>query len=82
RPNSYVYVFTANRMILDTLALIWGTKSFYYDAFVSTDDTIADIKSMLKSMGYIRRGDYVINLASMPISDRGTTNMLRLSEVE
>lgn len=82
RPNSFVYVFTANQKILDTLVLLWGTKSFYYDKFVSTDDTIADIKQFLKQKEYIKTGDYVINLASMPITERGTTNMLRLSEVE
>jgi pyruvate kinase len=82
RPHSYVYVFTANKQLLDTLSLIWGTRSFYYDQFVSTDDTIADIKGFLKEKQYIQVGDYVINLASMPINARGTTNMLRLSEVE
>ncbi|RMG79998.1 MAG: pyruvate kinase [Bacteroidetes bacterium] len=81
RPKADVFVFTANHKILNMLSLIWGVKGFYYDKFVSTDHTIADIKYILKKNGYINDGDYIINIASMPISERGMSNMLKLSEV-
>ena len=64
------------------LSLVWGVKVFYYDKFVSTDHTIADIKYILKKEKRIKSKDLVINLASMPISEKGQTNMMKLSIVD
>jgi pyruvate kinase len=82
RPNAEIYVFTSNKKILTQLSLIWGVKGFYYNKTVSTDHTIADIKSLLKSDGILNPGDMVINIASMPIEALGNSNMLKLSYVD
>lgn len=81
RPASNVFVFTSNVKILNMLSLLWGVKGFYYDKFESTDNTILDIKKMLKNNDLLEAEDLVINIASMPISDKGMTNMVRLSRV-
>ncbi len=81
RPRSMIYVFTANRHILSTLSLVWGVKCFYYDKMVSTDHTIADSKYLLKKQGLVVSGDLIINIASMPIEEKGQTNMLKLSYI-
>ncbi len=82
RPKAPIYVFTSNQQILTQLNLIWGVKAFYYDKQVSTDDTIADIKSMLKKMNLLDVGDIVINIASIPLKEMGGSNMLKLSYVD
>ncbi len=82
RPRAGTYAFTGNHSLLNTLSLVWGVKGFYYDKFVSTDHTIADIKFILKKNGFVKDKDLVINLASMPISEKGQSNMLKLSFVE
>lgn len=81
RPNAHIFVFTANKMILTQMNLVWGVKAFYYDKMVSTDQTIADIRYFLKKNEYIREGDFMINIASMPIFEQGMTNMLKLTKV-
>jgi len=43
RPSAHILVFTSNKRILTQLNLLWGVKSFYYDKYVSTDDTVTDI---------------------------------------
>jgi pyruvate kinase len=48
---------------------------------VSTDQTIADIRYFLKKHSYVNEGEFLINIASMPIAEQGTTNMLKLSRV-
>jgi len=75
-------VFTSNRTILSQLNLLWGVKAFYYDKHISTDHTIADIKYIMKSEGYLNVGDLVINIASIPLEDLGGSNMLKLSYVD
>lgn len=82
RPKAGIYVFTGNRDILNMLSLVWGVKVFYYDKFVSTDHTIADIKYILKKEKRIKKKDLIINLASMPITEKGQTNMMKLSFVD
>ncbi|WP_207554788.1 pyruvate kinase [Acidiluteibacter ferrifornacis] len=82
RPKAGTYAFTGNHALLNTLSLVWGVRGFYYDKFVSTDHTIADIKFILKKNGYVKEKDLIINLASMPISDKGQSNMLKLSFVD
>ena len=82
RPNSLIYVFTSNRNILAQLNLVWGVRAFYYDKRISTDHTIADIKYIMKSEGFLQLGDLVINIASIPLEDLGASNMLKLSYVD
>lgn len=81
RPKANIFVFTDNRSILSMLSLVWGVRGFYYDKYVSTDHTIADLKLRLKREGMVKEGDLVINIASMPITERGQSNMMKLSMV-
>lgn len=81
RPKSPVFVFSGNKKLLTQLSLVWGVKCIYYDKFVSTDHTIDDIKYLLRKEGYVNNGDFLINIASMPITERGMSNMLKLTQV-
>jgi pyruvate kinase len=83
RPSSgHILVFTSNRRILTQLNLLWGVKSFYYDNESSTDDTVTDVNKIAVEKGYAQKGDYLINLAAMPIKDKGMVNTMRVSEIE
>jgi pyruvate kinase len=82
RPKAPIFVFTGNKQILTQVNLIWGVRGFYYDKMVSTDHTIADIKYLLKKAGILEVGDLVINIASIPIEEKGKSNMLKLSYVD
>jgi pyruvate kinase len=82
RPKSHILVFTSNHRILTQLNLLWGVKSFFYDKFVSTDDTVTDINKMAQDRGFVTKGDFLINLAAMPVTEKGMVNTLRVSEIE
>ncbi|CAD0003944.1 MULTISPECIES: pyruvate kinase [Flavobacterium] len=83
RPSSaHILVFTSNRRILTQLNLLWGVKSFFYDNENSTDDTVTDVNQIAVEKGYAVKGDYLINLAAMPIKDKGMVNTMRVSEIE
>ncbi len=81
RPNAHILVFTSNRRILTQLNLLWGVKSFMYTKNVSTDDTVTDVNEIVKEKGFVKKGDFLINLAAMPIKDKGMVNTLRVSEI-
>ncbi len=56
-------------------------RAEFCDKTVSTDHTIADIKHILRSKKYVKKGDLVVNVASMPIAEQGMANMIKLSAV-
>ena len=82
RPSAHILVFTSNKRILTQLNLLWGVKTFYYDKFVSTDETIEDVNSIACKKGFLDVGDMLVSLAAMPIKSKGMVNTLRVTEIE
>jgi pyruvate kinase len=81
RPAAHILVFTSNKRILSRLSLLWGVNSFYYNSYVSTDETVEDVNQIAVNKGYAKQGEFLINLAAMPIIDQGMVNTLRVSQV-
>ncbi|MBS3992832.1 MAG: pyruvate kinase [Bacteroidetes bacterium] len=82
RPNVNIIAFTDNKRIVNRLSLLWGVKAYYYDNLVSTDETIAEINTMVKNSGYVKKGDHIISITSMPVEAKGMANTIRVSEIE
>lgn len=82
RPSAHILVFTSNKRILTQLNLLWGVKSYFYDKDESTDDTVTDVNEIAREKGFVTKGDFLINLAAMPIKDKGMVNTMRISEIE
>lgn len=82
RPQAHILVYTSNKRILTQLNLLWGVNAFFYDKFVSTDDTVDDINLIAKDKGFVKNGDMLVNLAAMPVANKGMVNTLRISEIE
>ncbi len=83
RPiDSRVFVFSDQIGILNTLNLVWGVQTFFYDRFTSTDETIYDVVDILLKAGKVKQGDIVINTGSMPMHKKYRTNMLKLTLVD
>jgi pyruvate kinase len=81
RPHAHIFIFTDNESLLSSLSLVWGVRGFYYNKYESTDETINDLKRILKEKGLVEPNDLVVNLASMPMKERGRTNMYKLSYI-
>ena len=81
RPKAPIFIFTDNLSLLTTLSLVWGVRGFYYNKYESTDQTIDDLKLVIKNKGYLKNDDLVINIASMPMKEKGRTNMMKLSYI-
>ncbi len=81
RPSAHILVFTSNKRILSRLSLLWGVRAFFYDKYVSTDETVIDVNKIAFEKEFVKKEDYLINLAAMPIIDKGMVNTLRVSQV-
>jgi pyruvate kinase len=81
RPKAAIYIFTDNPSLLTALSLVWGVRGFYYNKYESTDQTITDLKEYIKEKGLVKQDELVINIASMPMKEKGRTNMMKLSYI-
>ena len=81
RPTANIFIFTSNRVLLNTMSLIWGVKGFFYDSEVSTDQTFEDIENILVNEGYLKEKEVFITTAAMPLSKKGRTNALKINIV-
>ncbi len=81
RPKSNILVFSDNPRILAMLNLLWGVKAQFYNKLVTTENTVQDINKIILEKEYANKGDFVINLSSMPVKARGMVNTLRISQL-
>lgn len=82
RPNCDIYMFSDQEYMLSTLNLLWGVRTYYYDKFTTTDETISDVTEILKLNGETQPGDILVNTGSMPLHRRHRTNMVKVTIVE
>ena len=82
RPKSKIYIFSDQVHMLGTLNLVWGVRTFYYDKFNSTDQTIVDVMEILKKARRVQIGDRMINIGSMPLHKRYRANMFKVTIVD
>jgi pyruvate kinase len=81
RPDANIFAFTSNAAIINNMSLVWATRAYHYDKAASTDSTIEDVEKILKRDGHVKAGDVFVILASMPIQERGRTNMIKVHRV-
>lgn len=82
RPDAMVFAFTPNKEVLTMLNLVWGVRAFFYDQFVSIDETIQDLHEIIKDKDLVSAGDILINTGSMPLEAHGLTNMIKISRMK
>lgn len=82
RPKSHIMVFTSNERLLTRLPLLWGVTTHSFNEEISTDETVEEICKIVEQEGYTKANDIVVSLTSMPASDRGMVNTIRITEVK
>lgn len=81
RPNAHILVFTSNKRLLSKLSLLWGVTTYYYDRYVSTDETVEDINQIACQKEHVEKGDIIISLSSMPVQAKGQVNTIRVTRI-
>ena len=82
RPKAPIFIFTSNEQLLNALSLVWGVRAFFYDKFVTTDITVTEVNDVLKKNKLVKKGDIIINSASIPLEQKGKTNMIKITVIE
>ncbi len=81
RPKAPVFAFTMNGDLLCDLSLVWGVRSFFFGECQNVNEYIEFTEEFLVSQNLLKKGDLVVHVGSIPILDKGSTNMLKLTRV-
>jgi pyruvate kinase len=79
RPKARIFVFTANKELVNKLSLFWGVETFYYEGSEQIDEAINTTLQKLKDINEIKNEDIVVHVGSMPMNKRGQTNMVKIT---
>jgi len=81
RPKAPIYTFTMNQELINDLSLVWGVRAFYFGECTNVNEYIEYTEEFLVSQNLLKKGDLVVHVGSIPIMERGKTNMLKLTQV-
>jgi pyruvate kinase len=79
RPKAKIYAFTNNEKLVQQLSLVWGIKPYHLKIYNQLNIAVKKSVEILKAEKLLRDGDCVVFVGSMPLSEHGSTNMLKVS---
>jgi pyruvate kinase len=83
RPKANILAVTGRDKILRRLNLVWGVRGIIVPDFVAdTDLAFKRINEELRTLEYVKSGDYVVYTAGLPLLSKGTTNSIKIEKVE
>jgi pyruvate kinase len=82
RPKVPIFAFTESQKVRRQLNLVWGVRSIRIRELFDTDKSVKIMEDYLKDNGQVKTGDRVVIATGMPTSQRGRTNMVKISIIE
>ncbi|WP_026462994.1 pyruvate kinase [Adhaeribacter aquaticus] len=80
RPKASIFAFTDSPKLLNQLNMVWGVRALLYEQEdSSTDNMLTEFRTILTKQGFLETGDVVVNITSMPVTDRTSANTIKLS---
>ncbi|MDT8421372.1 MAG: pyruvate kinase [Desulfuromonadales bacterium] len=81
RPPVPIYAVTPSRSVRRRLALYSGVRSLRVDIEGSTEGQIEQVDKAVLAAGVLKAGDVVVITMGSPISEPGTTNLLKVHQL-
>jgi pyruvate kinase len=81
RPKPPIFTFTMNEDLINDLSLVWGVRTYFFGECQNVNDYIIYTEEFLVSQNLLKKGDLVVHVGSIPIMEKGKTNMLKLTRV-
>jgi len=81
RPKAPIFTFTMNEDLIRDLSLVWGVRAFFFGECNNINEYIDYTEDFLVSQNLLKKGDLVVHVGSIPIMEKGKTNMMKLTRV-
>lgn len=83
RPKMPIYAFLSDERLYNQLALNWGVRPMLHSGTGTRLDAVVDeAMAICTSKGLLVPGDKVVIVAGLPLSQQGSTNMIRVETVQ
>jgi pyruvate kinase len=82
RPRQPILALSRHLSTIKRLNLCWGVYPVLVPDWKDTDDMLERAKRIPKELGLAKQGDRIVIIAGVPISIRGTTNLIKVETVE
>ncbi len=81
RPRIPVYAVTPSQDVRRRMALYAGVRSIRVDIKGDTEAQIKSVETAVLAAGVVKKGDIVVITMGSPVSDPGTTNLIKIHRV-
>jgi pyruvate kinase len=81
RPKAGIFAFTVNKSLLPVLSLVWGVRAFESEEYQTMEAYINSSIQFLLKKKLVKHGDVIVSVGSMPLMEKGKTNMLKLTYI-
>lgn len=78
RPKSHIVAVTFNEHVYRSLALVWGVYPRLAKAVSNTDEMFELAVKESVDSGIAKQGDLIIITAGVPVTESGTTNVMKI----
>ena len=82
RPTCPILCLSDNVQTTRRMSLVWGTKAVVSHKLKDWRDIVVTAEKLSKQAGMVQKGDTIAVTAGMPLNQSGTTNILRVVEIE
>jgi len=83
RPRSPVVAVTGRELILRRINLAWGVRGMLLPDYEQDAESVFEkIRTKLIEDNIVRKGDYVVYTAGIPIAAKETTNTIKIERIE
>jgi pyruvate kinase len=83
RPRMPIYAFLSDERLFNQLALNWGVRPFLHSGTGTRLDVVVDEAiAICKRSKLLAEGDKVVIIAGLPLSQQGSTNMIRVETIQ
>ena len=82
RPDKPILCLTQSHEVARKLCLSYGVRSIYVDDVTSFAETVERASGLVKEMGFAQKGDKIVLTAGVPFGTVGSTNVLRIADID
>ncbi len=81
RPKTPIIAISPRHEVVQRLCFTWGVYGMKNPLFYNTDVLLQDLPQLLKSLGILSSGDFIVVTASIPIAAMKPTNMFKINRI-
>jgi pyruvate kinase len=81
RPKAPIFAFTMDQDLICHLSLVWGVRTYFFAECNNVNDYFEYTDEFLVRQNLLKKGDLVVHVGSIPILEKGKTNMMKLTRV-